>query len=180
MYWWTHVSLFNVVYEYFSSVGDSVRWLNRKIDKWKDVWSNLSIDFAAPRWKNKLICFTQALAQKSDFLSRPLPLLLYILAKCIQRLEKIWNVSQRVMIDLSSKPQRFFIEPFLKTRHIIKERFHELHQEGGRKQERCHVITRKNNDVWIRRRSLKSMHHEIFSRIRGKSKIKHKQLKHHI
>ena len=36
-----------------------------------------------------------------------------------KRLEKTWNVSQRLMLQLDRKTHRYFIEPLSKTQHII-------------------------------------------------------------
>ena len=37
-----------------------------------------------------------------------------------EKLEKSWNVSQRIMLDLPRKTHRYFIEPLSDTKHIIK------------------------------------------------------------
>ena len=42
-----------------------------------------------------------------------------LFSKEAERLEKTWNVSQRLMLGLSRESHRYFIEPISETRHII-------------------------------------------------------------
>ena len=42
-----------------------------------------------------------------------------LFGKEVERLEKTWNVSQRLMLGLHRKTHRFFIEPLSGTKHII-------------------------------------------------------------
>ena len=42
-----------------------------------------------------------------------------LFGKDAQRLEKTWNVSQRLMLGLHRESHRFFIEPVSGTKHII-------------------------------------------------------------
>lgn len=43
-----------------------------------------------------------------------------LFSRDFEKLEKSWNVSQRIMLDLPRKTHRYFIEPLSDTKHIIK------------------------------------------------------------
>ena len=66
-----------------------------------------------------------------------------------EKVEKSWNVSQRIMLDVPRRTHRYFIEPLSGTRHVrgesYREAFLEFYQLHQGKSKRCTTMRTAND-----------------------------------
>ena len=77
---------------------------------------NQEFNYAHPRtkiWMNNVF--------NTSFYGAPL---WDMFSKNFEKLEKSWNVSNRIMLALPRNTHRYFMEPLTETRHIIKSLWH--------------------------------------------------------